>query len=164
CDAVDALRAVDPPATTVLGQPVEGRLTVTEIEGGSGWNVVPERCTVTVDERTVPGARADLAAVADIEGVTTRVDQDLPPMACSDERLAAAAVDAASAAGSGRPERVVKPHATDAGRLAAAGTACVVCGPAEPGEAHTADESVSVAALTRCRAIYRRVAEDPRGG
>ncbi len=167
CDAVETLRDVDPPATTVLGQPVEGRLTVTEIEGGSGWNVVPERCTVTVDERTVPGARTDLAAVADVEGVTARVDQDLPPMACTDERLATAVVDAASAAsaaGSGTPERVVKPHATDAGRLAAAGTACVVCGPAEPGEAHTATESVSVAALARCRTVYRRVAEDPRGG
>jgi len=164
CDAVDALRAVDPPATTVLGQPVEGRLTVTEIEGGAGWNVVPERCTATVDERTVPGARADLAAAERIEGVTTRVEQDLPPMACTDERLAAAAVDAAGAAQAETPERVVKPHATDAGRLAAAGTACVVCGPAEPGEAHTATESASVAALARCREIYRRVAEDERRG
>ncbi len=162
CDAVDALRAVDPPSTTVLGQPVEGRLTVTEMTGGSGWNVVPERCTATVDERTVPGARADLAAVERVDGVTTRVEQDLPPMACSDERLAAAVVAAADAAGPGTPERVVKPHATDAGRLAAGGTDCVVCGPAEPGEAHTATESVSVAALTRCRAIYRRVAENPR--
>jgi acetylornithine deacetylase len=59
---------------------------------------------------------------------------------------------------------VVKPHATDAGRLAAAGTACVVVGPSEPGEAHTADESVSVAVLSRCRRIYEAVAERGRGG
>jgi acetylornithine deacetylase len=36
-----------------------------------------------------------------------------------------------------------------------------VIGPAEPGEAHTADESVSVAVLERCRAIYRALAETP---
>jgi len=53
---------------------------------------------------------------------------------------------------------VVKPHATDAGWLADAGTTCVVCGPAEPGQAHTADESVSVPVLERCRDVYERVA------
>jgi acetylornithine deacetylase len=57
---------------------------------------------------------------------------------------------------------VVKPHATDAGRLAAAGVDCVVVGPAEPGEAHTADESASVDVLARCRRVYERVAEDGR--
>lgn len=58
------------------------------------------------------------------------------------------------------PEHVVKPHATDAGWLAArAGTDCVVCGAAEPGEAHTATESVSLAVLRRCYRIYRLTAE-----
>jgi acetylornithine deacetylase len=56
-------------------------------------------------------------------------------------------------------ELVTKPHATDAGWLAEAGTACVVCGPAEPGEAHTAEESVSIAVLERCYGSYRRLAE-----
>jgi acetylornithine deacetylase len=164
CDAVAELRAVDPPETTVLGQSMRGLLTVTGIEGGSAWNVVPERCTVTVDERTVPGERVDLGRVEGVEGVTTRVDQDLPPMACSDPALADAALAAARAVQGGSGAAVVKPHATDAGRLAAAGTACVVVGPSEPGEAHTADESVSVAVLSRCRRIYEAVAERGRGG
>jgi acetylornithine deacetylase len=164
CDAVSELRAVDPPETTVLGHPMAGLLTVTGVEGGEAWNVVPEHCEVTVDERTVPGARADLGRVEAVEGVSTRVDQDLPPMACSDPALADAALAAARAEQDGTPEQVIKPHATDAGRLAAAGTACVVCGPAEPGEAHTADESVSIAVLERCRRIYRAVAERERGG
>jgi acetylornithine deacetylase len=63
----------------------------------------------------------------------------------------------------GQPQQVVKPHATDAGWLAEAGTTCVVCGPAEPGEAHTATESVSLAVLDRCYEIYRGVAESWRG-
>ncbi|MFC6728557.1 M20/M25/M40 family metallo-hydrolase, partial [Natronoarchaeum mannanilyticum] len=57
------------------------------------------------------------------------------------------------------PALVTKPHATDAGWLAQAGTTCVVCGPAEPGEAHTADESVSLDVLERCYELYRGVAE-----
>jgi acetylornithine deacetylase len=80
-------------------------------------------------------------------------------MACRDEAFADAALDAARAVQDGSPERFVKPHATDAGWLAGAGTECVVAGAAEPGEAHTADESVSLAVVERCEALYRGVFE-----
>jgi acetylornithine deacetylase len=161
-DAVDVLRDLAFPSTTVAGEAVEGSLVATMVEGGSAWNVVPERCAVTVDERTVPGERAPLERVEGIAGVEWTVDQDLPPMACGDDAFADAALAAADAAQDGDPAHVVKPHATDAGWLAQAGTECVVCGPAEQGEAHTDDERVSVAVLERCRRIYRRVAERPR--
>jgi acetylornithine deacetylase len=158
CDAVDAVRGIEAPAAEVLGHDVRGSVVVTGIEGGSAWNVVPERCEVTVDERTVPGERAPLERAAG-EGVEWRVEQDLPPMRCTDPAFADAALDAATGAQDGAPEQVVKPHATDAGWLADAGTACVVCGPAEPGEAHTATESVSLDVLRRCGNIYRELAE-----
>ncbi|MDS0280851.1 M20 family metallopeptidase [Haloarcula onubensis] len=153
-DAVDIVRDLDVPTTEVLGHDLRGSVAVTEIEGGSAWNVVPEHCEATVDERTVPGERAPLERVEDVEGVTLRVDQDLPPMACGDADFADTVLDAAAAAQDATPEHVVKPHATDAGWLAAAGTDCVVVGAAEPGEAHTDDESVSVDVLDRCRRIY----------
>jgi len=158
-DAVDVVRELSAPETTVLGESLEGSVVATEIEGGSAWNVVPERCAITVDERTVPGERADLSAVEEIEGVRWTVDQDLPPMACDDPAFADLVCDAAATHQEGGPKQVSKPHATDAGWLAGAGTTCVVCGPAEPGEAHTADESVSLAVLDRCYEIYRTVAE-----
>jgi len=158
-DAVDVVRDLDFPETTVLGHELSGSVAVTEIDGGSAWNVIPERCEVTVDERTVPGERAPLDRTEAIDGVTWRVDQDLPPMACGDADFANAVLDAATAAQDSTPEQVVKPHATDAGWLAQAGTDCVIVGAAEPGEAHTADESVSLAVLERCRDIYGRVAE-----
>jgi len=176
-DAVDAVRDLDFPETTVLGHELSGSVAVTEIDGGSAWNVIPERCEVTVDERTVPGERAPMERAA-VDGVEWVVDQDLPPMACDDaafaEAMVAAARDAHDAAGDGTtdeaaeasgdaPEQVVKPHATDAGWLADAGTTCVVCGPAEPGEAHTATESVSLSVLDRCYRIYRGVAESWTG-
>jgi acetylornithine deacetylase len=80
-------------------------------------------------------------------------------MACDDAAFADLVLDAAAAAQEGAPEHVVKPHATDAGWLADAGTTCVVCGAAEPGEAHTRDESVSLAVVERCYRIYRDAAE-----
>ena len=176
-DAVDAVRDLDFPETTVLGHELSGSVAVTEIDGGSAWNVIPERCEVTVDERTVPGERAPMERAA-VDGVEWVVDQDLPPMACDDaafaEAMVAAARDAHDAAGDGTtdeaaeasgdaPEQVVKPHATDAGWLADAGTTCVVCGPAEPGEAHTATESVSLPVVDRCYRIYRGIAESWTG-
>jgi acetylornithine deacetylase len=159
CDAVDVVRDMAFPETEVLGHSLSGSVAVTEIDGGSAWNVIPERCEATVDERTVPGERAPLSRVETVDGVSLRIDQDLPPMACGDAAFADAVRSAAAGAQDGAPEQVVKPHATDAGWLADAGTDCVVVGAAEPGEAHTADESVSIAVLERCRDIYERVAE-----
>ncbi|MFO7834163.1 MAG: M20/M25/M40 family metallo-hydrolase [Halohasta sp.] len=158
-DAVDVVRSLSAPEATVLGAELSGSVAVTEIEGGSAWNVIPDTCSVTVDERTVPGERADLEAVEEIEGVEWEVDQDLPPMACGDPAFADRVLDAAAAAQSGDPQQAAKPHATDAGWLAQAGTDCVVVGAAEPGEAHTATESVSLDVVDRCYKIYRDVAE-----
>ncbi|AGB38177.1 M20 family metallopeptidase [Natronococcus occultus] len=158
-DAVDIVRELEPPAVDVAGERLAGSVVVTEIEGGTAMNVVPDRCTVTVDERTVPGERAPLEDVTDIDGVEWTVDQDLPPMECGDEAFAETVLEAADGAQTGAPELVTKPHATDAGWLSQAGTDCVICGAAEPGEAHTDTESVSTDVLERCVAIYRRVAE-----
>ncbi|PSP56323.1 peptidase M20 [Halobacteriales archaeon QS_1_67_19] len=159
CDAADVIRDLDFPAAEVFGERVRGSVAVTEIEGGSAWNVIPEECSVTVDERTVPGERADLERVEEIPGVEWTVDQDLPPMRCDDEAFADAVRAAATDAQPGTPELVTKPHATDAGWLAEAGTTCVICGAAEPGEAHTETESVGIDVLERCYEIYRDAAE-----
>jgi acetylornithine deacetylase len=159
-DAVDIVRHLPAPETRVLGHELSGSVVVTEIEGGSGWNVIPEGCEFTVDERTVPGERAELGQVESLFGVSLEIDQDLPPMACDDADFAEAVLDGADAAQEAAPEQVVKPHATDAGWLAnRAETTCVVCGAAEPGEAHTASESVSLDAVERCAEVYRHVAE-----
>jgi acetylornithine deacetylase len=159
-EAVDVARDLSAPETEALGHRLTGSVVVTEIDGGSAWNVVPERCAFSVDERTVPGERADLRRVESVEGVSVTVDQDLPPMSCDDPAFADAVLAAADAAQQATPEEVVKPHATDAGWLASrADTTCVICGAAEPGEAHTATESVSLAVLERCAELYRRIAE-----
>ena len=159
CDAVEQVRSMDAPSVEVLGSQLAGTVVVTEIDGGSAMNVVPDRCSVTVDERTVPGDRAPLEEVVDGEGVEWTVEQDLPPMRCSDEAFADRMLEAARTTQDGEPRPVTKPHATDAGWLADAGTACLIYGASEPGEAHTATESVSIDALERCYRGYRAIAE-----
>ncbi len=164
CDAVGVIRELDAPTATVFGESVTGSVVVTKLHGGETWNAVPDRCTVTVDERTVPGDRADIGrATGAVPGVEWTVDQDLPSMACGDDAFAAAVLDVARAVHADRgldsPEHVLKPHATDAGWLASAGTEPVVCGPSEPGEAHTDTESVSISVLERCYETYRELAE-----
>lgn len=158
-DAVDRIRGLEVPSITVAGETLAGSLVVTEIDGGTAMNVVPDRCELTIDERTVPGERAALERVAELEGVEWTVDQDLPPMRCGDDAFAESVLEAAASVQSGSPALVTKPHATDAGWLSQAGTECVISGPAEPGEAHTEDESVSVDVLERCQRTYQRVAE-----
>ena len=158
-DAIDVLRNLDWPTVDVAGETLSGSVVVTEVDGGSAWNVVPDSCEVTVDERTVPGERAAVERVEAVDGGAARVDQDLPPMRCGDDAFADAVLAAAADAQDGRPEHVTKPHATDAGWLDdRADVACVVCGVAEPGEAHTDAESASVTVLERCRRTYEGVA------
>jgi acetylornithine deacetylase len=162
CGAVDVVRNTEAPTVEIAGEELRGSVVATEMEGGSAWNVIPDSCTVTIDERTVPGERAALKAVEGIGDVAWSVEQDLPPMRCSNEGFAETIHRAAAEAQENNPKLVTKPHATDAGWLADAGTACVICGPAEPGEAHTETESVSISALRRCYRIYRGTAEAMR--
>ncbi|PSQ07440.1 peptidase M20 [Halobacteriales archaeon QS_5_68_33] len=127
-DAVDVVRDLDFPATEVLGHRLRGSVAVTEIAGGSAWNVVPEACEVTVDERTVPGERAPLDRVESVEGVSWDVDQDLPPMACDDAEFAdrvlavarsVHAEESTDAPGEGTPEQAVLPDLPRRGRVPA---------------------------------------------
>lgn len=133
--------------------------SVTLIEGGVQHNVVPDRCTVTLDRRLAPGESSDaeLAAVAALLEKRKSADPTLeyeqhaietaPPMAgeanlpladwCV-ERLADAGV--ASAVGG-------EPYTTNANHYAAAGLPCVVLGPGDIAMAHTKHERLELADL-----------------
>lgn len=162
CDLIDTIRSVEVPETTVAGEAIQGSVAVTRCSAGTATNVVPASCELSVDERTVPDGSVDLDVIRSSK-VSIAVDQDVPPMVCEDDPFIDAVVDALDAEQRGSPRRITKPHATDAGWLAAAGTDCVVVGPSEPGEAHTADESVSIDVLERCYRTYRRLASNWSG-
>ncbi len=161
-DGIEVIRNLTPPTTTVAGEELAGSIAVTTMSGGSAMNVIPDRCTVGLDERTVPGHRLPLAeAIADVPGVSVEITQDWPPMACDDLDLAGHVRDRIAAMQDATVGLSTKPHATDASWFAEAGSTTVIVGPAERGEAHTDDESVSIALLQAARHSYRAIAESP---
>lgn len=158
-EAIGLVRDLPQPSVELYDETLTGTAVVTQIrDGGNASNVIPDACTLTIDERTVPGERVDLGRVTSLDGVEWTVDYDGPPMRCDDEAFAEAVLDVATDVQDGSPELTTKPHVTDAGRLAQAGVTCVVCGASEPGEAHTETESASVEVLERCYRIYRESA------
>lgn len=162
CEAVGYVRGLRPVETRVYGHRLQGSVVVTGVaDDETAENVIPAGCELTIDERTVPDRRAPLDRLEELPGVEIRETHEVPPMVCHDEGFAHAVLGAAQTVVPGA-QLVVKPHATDASWLADAGVACVVCGPAEPGEAHTDTESVGIDVLDRCYRIYKEAAA--RGG
>ena len=159
-DAIQDIRNIDPPRITMCGKTLSGSIAATMISGGTASNTIPDSCTITVDERTAPEQLTDLQSIIRSDNIEIQCEQHLPAMRCDDPAFAEFMQDTAVKSQTTDSKLVTKPHTTDAGRLNQAGTTCVVCGPAEQGEAHTDTESVSLSALHQCRRIYQRAFEN----
>jgi acetylornithine deacetylase len=151
----------------VLGPP---SLSVGRIEGGQSVNIVPDRCTIEIDRRLVPGedpatvpetVRTALASrLGTLEGIAF-----LPPwvnMPALAPRVGEATLDAMGAAVQGvlgrRPAIGGVPFGTDAGPLGQSGLPCVVFGPGDIAQAHTKDEWVELDQVRAAAEIYYRMA------
>jgi acetylornithine deacetylase/succinyl-diaminopimelate desuccinylase-like protein len=151
----------DGAAHPSLGPP---SLSAGVIEGGEAVNIIPERCTVEVDRRTLPGESADSvlgAARAALEGV--------PGWEFEPPHLSVGAMDVPaespivrslsgairSVCGKARIESAQ--YATDAGIYGAAGIPAVVFGPGDIAQAHTAQEWIDIENLNTASAIIRKL-------
>ena len=137
------------------------------IHGGVSTNIVPDRCEVTVDQRTVPGQ--DSGAVlrhmeALIDDLSRRipafrakveVTSDLPPVESSPNAPAVRSFCAAVAEVTGEtPTPGGVPYATDAALLVAPlGVPMILCGPGNPDLAHQTDEYVEIPKLVESAKI-----------
>lgn len=133
-----------------LGRPTAA---VTMVRGGVKSNVVPDRCDLTVDARTIPAFDNDAMISAVRGAVSSEVEvlsSRLKPVAGDPEsriaRAALSAVGAAAATGF--------PSVSDLAHLG--GKPAIVFGPGTPGESHRADESIAIDALLAAPGIYRR--------
>jgi acetylornithine deacetylase len=137
-------------------------VNVGTISGGCQPNIVPDRCAIRIDRRTIPGEN-DAAVKREIlhfirrHGlsatlVDTKQEEPAPPMETSirlplvQELLRCA----------GQKKAVGVDFFTDAGVLAAAGIPSVVFGPGDIAQAHTADEWVAVSQLERGAKLLSR--------
>ncbi|MGH2390433.1 MAG: M20/M25/M40 family metallo-hydrolase [Chloroflexota bacterium] len=164
--ALRAAFAAEPPAPHPL---VGGAtFTVTQIEGGIAPNVVPERCSVVVDRRLLPGETAASALVwvdAQLDALG-KADPNLhirrhEPFVADDALYTsseAPLVTAALAARSrqlGSSAAIGVPFGTDGSKLAArAGIPTIVLGPGDITQAHTADEWIEVSQLAQAARMY----------
>jgi acetylornithine deacetylase/succinyl-diaminopimelate desuccinylase-like protein len=138
-----------------------GTVSVGAICGGSQANIVPDRCSILIDRRTLPG-ETEAGVRRELVGVLRRkhlkvacVKRDYPPCLPleTDPKLPLVARFLQSG-GQRRPVGVR--YFCDASVLAHGGIPSVVFGPGDIAQAHTADEWISVAALERGRMLLRR--------
>jgi acetylornithine deacetylase len=151
----------------LLGSPT---LSVGRIEGGFEVNVVPDRCTIEVDRRLLPGetwpqVRRELEELlASLRGEDPQLrvqveepHQSLPAMATDpDAPIVRVAREAVGRIQGERPVRGVA-FGTDAAELSAGGIPGVVLGPGDIAQAHTGEEYVEIQQVVKAAAIYREI-------
>jgi len=169
-NAVHAMaRVVNLLETTYAGQlrhrrhPLLGCATVNvgAIRGGSQANIVPDRCTILLDRRTLPGetesgVRRELKSILRRKNLKVAFVHDELP-AClpleTDPRLPLVAQFLDSV---GQRKPVGVRYFCDASVLAQGGIPSVVFGPGDIAQAHTADEWISLESLERGKGLLRR--------
>jgi acetylornithine deacetylase/succinyl-diaminopimelate desuccinylase family protein len=149
----------------LLGAP--GVAVGTTIRGGEKVNVIPDRCTATLDVRTVPGMtregvvedlraafrRRGLAAERwpEIEILVWGGPSETPP----ETEIVRVAADAFESEFGRRPELRGMPAATDGHWFSEAGIPTVMAlGPGRIEDCHVVDESVDVEELVRYARVY----------
>jgi acetylornithine deacetylase len=140
-------------------------LSVGVISGGLSVNTIPDRCTIEVDRRVLPGDdpeetwRHAVDYVNSISPTGTPVVHDSPFMSTRGlpddangeiaSRLSAVAMEC-NAPG----EQIGVPYGTDAPHFAAAGCPSVVFGPGSIAQAHTVDEWLEIEQLEKAAEVY----------
>lgn len=172
-DVIVALRALQARIAErvhpLLGTP---KFTVSVIQGGVGVNIVPERCVISYDRRTLPEEIQE-QALAEIDEVLDTVRAQRPEATINrlDPRLYSEGLDtptgegivhaaqaACDALGLDR-EPVGVPYGSDASKLRhRAGVPSIVFGPGSIAQAHGADEYVPLEHLAGAAAFYEGVA------
>lgn len=149
-DVLAIEKLVFPAEDAHLGKPTAA---VTLVKGGIRSNVIPDRCELTVDARTIAGFDNDSMIAAIRAAVSSEVEvlsSRLRPVAGSSDwkivKAALAAVPGVSVSGF----RSV----SDLAHLA--GTPAIVFGPGTPDQSHAADESIALETLVAAPDVYRR--------
>ena len=169
-NAVHAMaRVVDLLETTYASElrrrrhPVLGyaTLNVGSIRGGTQPNIVPDRCEISIDRRTIPG-ETERTVCAEIRRflkrhgaagrlISTKVAPCLPMETDFNLPWVQNLLSCA------RQKSPVGVHFfCDASVLAAGGIPSVVFGPGDIAQAHTADEWISIESLERATALLTR--------
>ncbi len=149
---------------------------VTMIEGGTGVNIIPAHCRLTLEFRSI-GGTDDVAVVEELRAFCGEVearmraqDSSAGVSVSTSTMTAGLSADADAPAvalglalGLAASEDKVT-YGTEAGIYAAGGMSAVVCGPGDIAQAHKPDEFVSLDQLAAAEAFVGRLVEHLRAG
>lgn len=150
----------------LVGHPT---LSVGTISGGLSVNTVPDRCTIEIDRRVLPGEDPYEAQEAVIAYLNDQVHDSVwhshekPYIASSglsddnNQQLAARLSSAAQRCGARGAQHGV-PFGTNGSAYSPTGVPTVVFGPGSIAQAHTADEYVEIAQLEKAVGILTALA------
>jgi len=157
-DELDPGRHDDP----LLGCP---RHEVGAIAAGATHNVIPDRCSVRVTFKAVPGQSprtivADLDRLASAHGGHVELVEVTEPFTTATDSPLVLGLDRACRTALGRgSEPIGVPAWTDAHNFVTFGGAeAVVFGPGDFVTAHTPEEHIDVAAVLECAAVFTELA------
>jgi acetylornithine deacetylase len=142
----------------LLGFPT---ISVGKIQGGTQANIVPDRCSIEVDRRTLPGesersVTSELKSFLRTAGCRAQLSRtkgvDCPPLETPQTQpwVRRFLTSTGQRTGAGVD------FFCDAALLDRGGIPCVVFGPGEIAQAHTADEWISLSQLDRGTAMLTR--------
>jgi succinyl-diaminopimelate desuccinylase len=138
-----------------------GTVNVGTIAGGAQPNIVPDRCTISIDRRTLPGEtegsiRREITALLRAKKLSAAISSAklAPAPALETDGRLPLVRQFMRVVGQTRPAGV--DYFCDAAVLAAGGTPGVVFGPGDIAQAHTADEWISLASLERGKNLLVR--------
>jgi acetylornithine deacetylase/succinyl-diaminopimelate desuccinylase family protein len=145
----------------VLGTPT---LSVGVIEGGQAVNIVPDRCTIEIDRRTLPGESA-ASVMAPVREVLRGIDSwrfeephlSVQGMDVGQSSEIATILSEGIRAVTGDVQIVSAQYATDAGVYNQAGVPTVVFGPGDIARAHTSNEYVELSQVIQADSIIRAI-------
>lgn len=147
-----------PPSSTVVAGIVRG---------GAAVNIIPDRCTIQMEVRSVPGQppQAITAAVLDrlaalvpagkALAVSHRELSSYPALPPPEDRALADLLEALS----GQPALQSVSYGTEAGLFHAAGVPSIICGPGAISRAHRPDEYITRPELAACCAMLERLGQ-----
>lgn len=153
-DLLARLAAYEPRSVEIDGLTYREGLTAVRIQGGIAGNVVPDRCTVTINFRFAPD-RSEEQALDHVREVLAPYECVLTDSAPAAMPLldAPALADFITAI-----DRDVQPKYgwTDVARLSSLGIPAINFGPGDPDLAHAREESVELSKIVDCEAALRR--------
>jgi acetylornithine deacetylase len=146
-----------------LRHPLLGTATVSvgTICGGTQPNIVPDRCAITIDRRTLPGetdigVQREMAAFLNSQKLRAKISSAklAPALPLETNPKLPLVREFLRSVGQMRPAGV--DFFCDAAVLSAGGIPSVVFGPGDIAQAHTADEWISLALLERGKDLLLR--------